>query len=458
MAADGQVHWEEGLFLQPQHLQWMQRHILDRFARERRFLRAYPYGVLEMQISDDELSDFRVRFERLHAVMPSGLEIRVPGDADLPSLDIKERFAASSGALTVSLGVPLWYESRRNVVEAQSDEPWRARQLYRVVEVERTDENTGENPQPIRVRRINARLLLNDDDRSDLEVLPLLKLVPSPGEEVGLPRRDSAYIPPCLSVGGSPVLTELLRDMAGQVMATRSELVPEITRGGFSVDNLRGRQFEQLIRLQTLSRFGPVLDSFRQVPGTIAPFDMYVLLRQLHGELAALQPDRDLFDVREYDHENAWAVFSELAQKIRSLLMGTAPPKFLKVQLDLRDDLRCVGASLTEEHFSLPNGYFLAVDKTRMDPKQLVPLVENRDQFKVMPPSLFDKPIYGVKLEYEAYPPVELPAGGDRHYFRLNRAESARMWSRIEQEKAVAVRWPDMESSGFDLALYMTIP
>ena len=48
---------------------------------------------------------------------------------------------------------------------------------------------------------------------------------------------------------GSPVLRELVRDLASQVSASRRELVVQLTRGGFNLENLRGLQFEQLMRL-----------------------------------------------------------------------------------------------------------------------------------------------------------------------------------------------------------------
>ena len=45
------------------------------------------------------------------------------------------------------------------------------------------------------MRRLNARLVLESDDRSDLEVLPVIRIAHATGEEVGLPRQDPAFIP-----------------------------------------------------------------------------------------------------------------------------------------------------------------------------------------------------------------------------------------------------------------------
>jgi type VI secretion system protein ImpJ len=452
-------------------------------AAERHRWWAYPYGVLKMRLSDADLENHRIRFDELHAIMPSGLEIRVPENADIPSLDIKEALAAANGALQISLGVPIWQPAGRNVIEGGAERDpgpqppnsaagsptkrdesrlgtqgdWRTKRLYRTADVEIPDENTGENPQMVRVRRINARLLLGQEDCSDLEVLPLARVVQAVGDELGLPRPDTMYVPPCLIVSGSARLRDIIRDITSQVLASRSELVLQTTRGGFAVDHLRGVQFEQLLRLRTLNRWGAVLESWGGVLGKMPPFEVYICLRQLLAELAALRPDRDAFDVPPYDHDNPLPCFDELSRRIRALLQGTVEAKFLKVSFAPEEGLGCLGAALDDEALSRPNEYYLAI-KTKWDPKQLAQLVEDRDKFKLMPRSLARQRIYGIRLAYEAYPPVELPAEIGLCYFRLLRHESGRMWERVVQEKALAATWPEAASSDFALTLYMTVP
>jgi type VI secretion system ImpJ/VasE family protein len=457
MTIKGQIHWYEGLFLQPHHLQYMQSYFAENFARDRRLYWNFSYGVVEAKISDDQLENMRVSFDRLHVVMPSGLEVNVPDNAYLPSLDIKEAFASSSGPLTLSLGVPTWSPSRSNVIEKDAEQDWRIKRRYRVAEIEKPDENTGENPRSILVRQINARLLLDSDNHSDLEVLPLLKIVHAAGEDVGLPRRDPAYIPPCLVIGGSPVLAELLRDITNQVMASRNELVVQVNRGGFSIENMRGVQFEQVLRLRTLNRFSARLGSLIHNPNSVTPFQMYMELRQLLAELAALRPDRDQFEIVEYEHDNPAIAFNEVSARIRSLLKGVVRAKFLKVSFSMDQEHHILVATLTDEALSLPNEYFIAI-KTKRDPSELAELVLDRDKFKLMPKSLANQRVFGVKLNRELYPPVELPAQVGLHYFRVMRSESARLWERIQQEKSIAVRWPGIESSDFQVTLYMTVP
>lgn len=449
-----QIHWHEGLFLQQHHLQRNQKAQVDTLSAERRLAWAYPYGVIEARLNTDELENMRLRFDRLRAIMPSGIEVNFPAEAELPSIDIKQAFATSGGSLNVSLGVPLWFDARANAVAPGQEADSRVKVLYRLNEVEYADENTGENRKPILMRRINARLLLENEDPSDLEVIPLLRIVRATGQDVGLPRQDSEYTGPCLILNGSPVLKELVRDLASQVEASRKELVVQLTRGGFSLENLRGVLFEQMLRLRTLNRFSARLPSLSEAPN-VAPFFMYLELRELLGELTALHPDRDVFDVPAYDHDNPYLVFGELSSKIRSLLRGAVAPMFMKVPFIKTAGLYT--AVFEEKHFTIPNDYFLGIE-TKEDPRGLAQLVENPDEFKIMPKSMASRAIRGVLLKEERFVPLELPAKAGLHYFRLLRSNSARAWEQIQAEKAAVMRWPDEAASDFDANLYMTVP
>jgi predicted component of type VI protein secretion system len=97
MSSVGQVHWHEGLFLQPHHLQTMQRELLDASWRERRMTWMFPYGVIELKLSTDALENMLVRIDRLRAVMPSGIEIDIPGRTlhlAVPDAELARRRAA----------------------------------------------------------------------------------------------------------------------------------------------------------------------------------------------------------------------------------------------------------------------------------------------------------------------------------------------------------------------------
>ncbi|HHN77895.1 MAG TPA: type VI secretion system baseplate subunit TssK [Phycisphaerales bacterium] len=450
-----QVHWHEGLFLQPHHLQAMQRSLLARSAGDRRLLRPYPYGLVEAKLSTDELENMRVRFDVLRAVMPGGLVVEAPGNTDLPSLDISERFGSSTAAFTVSLGVPLWQGARANSLEI-GETDWRIKRLYRVEEAETPDENTGDNPQSVLVRKINARLLLDGDDTTDLEVLPLLRIGHAAGEDLGVPRLERTFVPPCFLLSGSAVLREMLRDLANQVEAARGETVVQMTRGGFNLETIRGVHVQQMLRLGTLNNYAARLMHMVRAPGGIGPFEMYLELRGLLGELASLQPDRDAWDAPDYDHDEPGRVFEVLCDRIRAQLRSEGTASWARVRFEMRDGL--LVAELNDEHLTEPNEYFLGI-QTGRDPRELAKLVEDQGEFKLTAMSKAQTRVRGVHLEEERHPPLELPAQIGLHYFRVDRSKSTRVWALIEQEKQLAINFPGVEKNEFDdVSLYMTIP
>jgi type VI secretion system protein ImpJ len=456
-----QIHWQEGLFLQPHHLQRMQKGFGDQVAQERRLGWPYPYGLIEARISRDELENFRIRFDKLRLIMPSGLELNYPENAELPSLDIKQAFSRGTGAFSIAIGVPLWQNARANTLNGSHGGDSRVKLIYRIAEIECTDENTGDNPKPIQVRKINARLMFENDDASDMELLPLLRITRGAGEEGIVPKQDPEFVAPCLVLGGSPVLREMVRDLVNQIESSRKAQVVKMTRGGFSVENMRGVQFVQMLKLGTLNRFSARLPSL--IAATVTPFAMYLELRELLAELAALHPDRDKFESVPYNHDSPFLPFTDLSAKIREALIDDMVASFMKV--DFKEINGVLTAQLTDEQVTQPNAYFLGV-RSNAEPAALGRLVETPeradtpDKFKLMPTSLITRAVRGIVLKEERHPPLELPAASDLHYFRLDRAASARMWDQVKAEKSASVRWMsgDVDLADAKFTLYMTTP
>jgi type VI secretion system protein ImpJ len=415
---------------------------------------SYPVGIIDAQISHDELANFRLVFDRLRVVLPSGLEVDFPGNADLPSFDLRTLFTGGGTSFLISLAVPLWQPQRANAFEMGQPADVRVKLVYKPVEATVVDENTGDNPKPVLERRLNARLISEADDPNDLEVLPLLRIVRGTGEALGTPKVDREYVPPCLFLGGSVVLYNIVRDLVAQIDASRKELVSQIARGGFSIETLRGVQFEQLLRLRTLSRFSARLPSLLEAPA-LSPFFWYLELREVYGELAALHPEKDEFEMPAYDHLNSFPCFDELNQKIRAILRGVVTGSYLKIDFVRESGMQSI--TFTDEAFSRPVEYFIAI-KSKLDPRAVVREVEDADQFKFMPRSLATRAIRGVLLKEERVPPLQLPSQTGLTYFRLNRTESARIWSQMQTERAAVLRWPEADASDYQITLYMTLP
>jgi predicted component of type VI protein secretion system len=147
--------------------------------------------------------------------------------------------------------------------------------------------------------------------------------------------------------------------------------------------------------------------------------------------------------------------FLTLYEKIRPLTAAGDTESFWTVDFSRDNPQSAWMVTLESNHLERPNQYFLAV-RSGMDPESVRRLVEDGKTFKFMPAALVSKTVYGVKLKYEPHPP--LPMRADVQYFRVQRAESEAMWSRIQADGRIGIRWPGMEESDFALTLFMTIP
>jgi len=448
------IHWHEGLFLQPHHMQQMQQNIISQLRAERRLGFAYAYGVIESELSEDALRNMLIQFKYLRAIMPSGQEVEYPSSADLPPLNLQSAFDAGAESVTVMIGVPLWDPNGANVVASDSADGWRSRRIYKLDEIERPDENTGVHSHPMLVRRVNARLLFSTDDVGSMEVLPLVRITRSTADSAGLPTLDPHFIPPCLLVHGYAHLLAIVRDLSNQVDANRRDLVTRVSRGGTRGETARDAKFqsEHVFFLQTLNKFSGRLATLIRVPG-ITPFDMYLTLRDLLGELATLVPGYDAMEVTPYDHDRPAVVFGELSDKIRELLQLIANQKFRRVEFREEDEFFV--AELSAVDLSEASVCFLAVE-TDEDPRTLVKLVEAQDRFKVMARSNIHQRVRGLTLREEREVPLDLPAKPGLHYFRIEQDDNRALWRRIIVENAMAIRFTVSEPVDYKFTLYTT--
>jgi predicted component of type VI protein secretion system len=355
--------------------------------------------------------------------------------------------------LEVLLAVPLWAKSRANAFRLGESADPRIKLLYIPEEArEVADENSGENPQSMHVRKVNARAVLKGDDLSDMEFLPLLRVMRASGEDAGKSRQDPEFVPPCLLLRSSPVLHDLGRDLVAQLNASREQLRIKAATGGLGLEV----KWELTMRLATLNRFCASLPSHIE-EGAITPFQFYLELRELLGELLALHPAEGLFECRSYSHLDPLPGFKELDHKIRAEIRVSRAAEPLRAAFV--GDPGLLRATLEPQHFEKPTGYFLGI-KTKVDRTRLALYMTDGNKFKLMPRSLELAAVFGMELKEENVPPLELPAQSDLHYFRVLPASNQRRWDQIKQDKAISLVWnkTDLDLSDAAFTLFMTLP
>jgi len=454
MTSEG-IHWHEGLFLQPQHLQHLQRQGEAALQQERAWLLPYPYGVVKRVVNQEALANWRLEFEVLTVVMPSGRVVSWPENAILPTIDLRPLFGQQVEELQIVLAVPLWFPRRRNaLLPHETAETQRV--LFQPEEKDIYDENTGDNPKAVAVRKINATLLVEGEDTANTETLPIIRLKRDLSEENAVPKPDTNFIPPTMLVGGSPLLVEMLQQFSAVVEKHRESLTLQMKRAGFRIQELRNTQLESLLRLQILNKMHARLPELRHQAASLPTVLIFRYLQEMLVEMAALYPDRDdEFAVLPYDHDDPGPNFRLLFSRLFDLVEGEALSNFIRLTFR-KSDFGWL-TELEPKHFTQPTDFYLGV-RAKEDQAKLSQLIEDRDQFKLMARSLAERAIFGIKLNQVSVPPMQLPAQAGLYYYRLDLSASERMWEQIKQEQQMVARWPNWETTEYELALYMTLP
>ncbi len=149
------VHWYEGMFLRPQHLQAAQRYAEHQSQRGAKWGLHYNWGLRSIMVDREALANNRLVIRQLEAWLRDGTRIAVPEDGALPEIDLKPVLARDL-AVTVFLAVPSLRVGRANVSSGKDSEG--GRYLIDTEEVE--DENTGRHPERMEMRLLNVKLLL----------------------------------------------------------------------------------------------------------------------------------------------------------------------------------------------------------------------------------------------------------------------------------------------------------
>lgn len=421
-----EIHWAEGILLQPQHFQLWQRQLHGTIQRSVSGLQAYAWGVRELQIDEAALENFTVSIPRCEVRLPDGTDVSVPENADLPDLEIKEALDQQPGEpLVIRLGVPRVRDRAANV--SADREGVGLLRRYRLDTIEVSDENTGENPRSLDVRRLNARLYLPSDGALEFSsAVPLVRIVRA-GEDEPLPVLDRDFVPPTLELDGSTRLRDRTREILHRATA-RADALAEIIATqdiGFAVE--AGGSPEMMLKMHVLNGFLAFYQQFLRVP-RLHPLAVYCELCRFTGELAIFTEQRRTPALPPYDHSQLDSCFGGLFEIIDELLRQmyierVAPTHFKSWKK------RYLVASLNPDWFDVRNKFYIAVD-SNLDRDEVIRAVVGEDEEKRPQVSMGSSQTIeelarlvrpGVERHAVDRTPIALPERARRVYFELDR-------------------------------------
>ena len=430
MRFEEQVHWSEGLFIQPQHLQQMQASLISLARVQRKISVPFDYGFYDLELDPEALITRRVVIKRFSAVMPDGTEISMPGNCNVETLELTMENSGQT-EVNVYLTVPI-----RSTIGANLVSENKSNGRYILKENLVVDENTGENEIPLISRNINAFLLTDVKNATDCSYIQLCKLR-WVSINAGQPSLQivNDYMPPFVSLSQDCPLLKIASELIFQLKAVKNSILDQFDTDIFDPNNLSGAKLLQLATLRIVTLYSNRFDS-ELVPGRITTYTLYLELVSLLSELESLSPSSMYKPIPIYDHDNLKPVIESLLKRIRDILLRGGVSSALAFEFFEKNSVLQLD-DLDERIFEAKE-LFLAVQFTG-NLRDRVNDIEIGDNFRLIDKKSLSDRIRGVKLLEIRNPPQYLPNIAHTLWFKLDCDSSERIWKYIKEEKNMAI-------------------
>jgi type VI secretion system protein ImpJ len=425
------VHWYEGMFLQPQHLQAADRYTADAIRQSEDWFHPFNWGLRYLELDRDAIAHFTATLPACEARFKDGTRLSVPGDASVDPIDLRRALGGDSRT-TLYLAVPALQPGRANAATAPTADGPR----WWVETQEREDENTGGDAQPLQYRRTRARLLLSQDDATGYEVLPLARIERSAQLEAA-PQIDPAFVPPLLALDAWPQLWRAVQSLHHQVGARIEAMADQVADRGITFESAVPGDAERLLKLAVLNGAFSYFESVAFIKG-LHPLMTYRELCRLVGQLAIFGPTRRPPRLPGYDHDDLAGCFYKAIKHIQQGLDTLAPTAFEKRYFERLGERLQV--SLEPGWLAGTKGLYLGVETELPDAEcqSLLNAMDMKMGSGAQVEHIFKRALKGLNLVPVARPPRALPAGGGVLYFQVERDPV--FWKDVTESFTLALR------------------
>src|SRR5262245_7759138 len=268
------VVWSEGMHLGPHHFQAQNRYFEDSIHFAASSLWFAPYGLVGWGLDAEALQNGTLALIHARGLFPDGLPFNMPECDPLPpARNIADLISPIKDSVTVLLGIPRRKPDGLNVIDAESA----ANGTRYTCEIRSLhDENTGRDEKPVKLARKNVQLMLDDELSDNVVALPIARVK---RDGAGHFMFDADFVRPCLNIGGSDRLMEMLRRLI--------EILEEKSATLGSSEGSRGFSPQELAKYWLLHSVNSSLAPLRHLYFAKRghPEDLYLVLARLAGAL-----------------------------------------------------------------------------------------------------------------------------------------------------------------------------
>jgi type VI secretion system protein ImpJ len=426
------VHWYEGMFLQPQHLQAADRYASESLRRSEDWFHPFNWGFRTLDLDRDAVANSTAAVRACGARFKDGTKLSMPEDAEVDPIELKGALSSAAGEVTVYLAVPTLQKGRANVEpHPTADGP-----RYWVDTQDFEDENTGGFEQPVQFRRTRARLLLSGQDQTGYEVLPMARIVRS-AEAGAAPQIDTTFVPPLLAIDGWAPLWRAVQGLHHQIGARIEQMAAQLIDRGISLESQVPGDAERMLKLSVLNGAFSCLESFGYIRG-LHPLSTYRELCRLVGQLAIFSEARRPPNLPGYDHEDLGGCFHAVIKYIRLGLDTIAPSAFEKRYFERAGERLQV--SMEPDWLTNTRSLFLGVETELSDQEcqEVLDAMDMKVGSSAQVENYFRRRLKGLRLTPVARPPRALPAGAGTVYFQIERDQV--FWNDVADTYTLGIR------------------
>jgi type VI secretion system protein ImpJ len=434
MSWNAKVHWSEGLFLRPHHLQQDDRYLETAIESRVRYISPYPWGFARLEIDRDLAQQSKFGLRRAAGVMPDGGLFDFPDEGPPPPAITAPEAAAGQ---LVWLTIPARAENSREVSADQTENSTRY-VLGSTAVIDSTANLRIEEEIEVAYPRLSFEI--RKTAKPGYVGLPVARIVEVHDRTIVF---DERFAPPVLICGAHPTVEGWLDRVIGWIGNKLDELAryaSDPTAGG-------GMQSADYFLLQCLNREIPALKHFRS-SRYVHPERLYEELLRIAGELATFTTqERRAHEYGPYNHDDLEGVFTPLLRDIQDFLSARLDRRAIRLELIERAPNAFISTVRDRALFQSAT-FLLEVSAAR----PLTEIQANLPAFlKVGPDTQMNKIVQahlpGIPIVHLPTPPPQIRRITDHVYFLLDR--NSPLWPEFSEARAICLHfagnWPELQ-------------
>jgi type VI secretion system protein ImpJ len=434
MSWNAKVHWTEGLFLRPHHLQQTDRYLENAIESRARHITPYPWGFSDLEIDHDLAQQSKFGLRRAAGVMPDGGLFDFPAESPAPAaIAVPE---AAAGQL-IWLTMPARADNSREVSAERAENAARF-----VVGSETVIDSTSNLriEEEIEVAYPRLAYEIRKTGKPGYVGLPVARIVEVHDRTVVF---DEKFAPPVLVCSAHATLEGWLDRVIGWIVAKLDELAryaSDVTAGG-------GLQSADYLMLQMLNGKIAPLKHFR-TSRYVHPERLYEEFLRIAGELATFATsERRAREYGVYNHDNLETTFAPLLRDIQDFLSTVLDRRAIRLELIEKADNAYI--SPIKDRTLFRNATFVLEVWAR---RPLTEIQRNLPAFLKVGPNtkmneIVNANLPGIMLVHLPTPPPQIRAITDHVYFYFDR--NTPLWPEFSIASSIGMHfagdWPELE-------------